>query len=320
MCAPPVISIIIPTHNRKDVLLETLQALDGQTLATSQFEVVIADDGSTDGTLETISRRMFSYSIYIYRQESRGAAAARNLGVRNARGEILFFLDADMIPDPELLAQHLQSHQEGEKIIVVGRREENVDEEYVSPGFVTTSCDQRFAGGSFTYQEAFTCNFSICSDQYRLLKGFDEQFPASGYEDVEFAYRAVLAGFRIVPNYDAVAYHHHPMTLDQRFRQARSYQRSAALLFKKHPELRGQIAHLCDKQPIDWRDDPVVLILRKMARRTLAWKPVLGAMEKSFDGVRCFIHLPLLAQFLYWKIIGSYQLIGFREGIKEYGW
>jgi GT2 family glycosyltransferase len=172
--------------------------------------------------------------------------------------------------------------------------------------------------GPLTHRETFTNNLSVPRAEWQALGGFDERFPpGTGYEDMDFAYRAVRSGARIVACPGAVAYHNHPLTIGQYFAKARRYQQSAALLFRKHPELRAELAHLRDKAPIYWRGDEPGLVARKALRRLLALPPVLAALEGTAALVERAWPSERLLRFLDWKIVGSYQLIGFREGLSR---
>lgn len=95
-----MVSVIIPVHNRLDLLMETLACARSQTFADR--EIIVVDDGSTDGTAETL--RKFS-DVICLRQENRGPSAARNMGLRHARGEFLAFLDSDDLWEPGFLEQ-----------------------------------------------------------------------------------------------------------------------------------------------------------------------------------------------------------------------
>ncbi|MGH7771047.1 MAG: glycosyltransferase family 2 protein [Candidatus Binatia bacterium] len=97
----PVVSVVVPTYNRSIYIRETLDSVLRQTF--SNFEVIVVDDGSTDET-ETVLRPYLDQIRYI-RQENGGAAAARNSGVRNARGAFIAFMDSDDLSTPH----HLES-------------------------------------------------------------------------------------------------------------------------------------------------------------------------------------------------------------------
>ncbi|RLB05643.1 MAG: glycosyltransferase family 2 protein, partial [Deltaproteobacteria bacterium] len=95
----PRVSVIIPTYNRRTLLLEAVESVLAQTY--SDFELIVVDDGSTDGTEEAI-KRYGSRLIYTY-QPHQGVSAARNKGIEIARGELVAFLDSDDLWLPKKL-------------------------------------------------------------------------------------------------------------------------------------------------------------------------------------------------------------------------
>ena len=96
------ISVVIPTRNRQDILWRCLDALEAQTLSTSSFEVLVVDDGSDDETEARIRERGHSprLALRLLHQDRRGPASARNLAIARARGDLLLFVNDDVIPHP----------------------------------------------------------------------------------------------------------------------------------------------------------------------------------------------------------------------------
>ena len=103
------VSVVIPTYNRLDTLPEVLAAIEGQQ-APFAWELVVVDDGSTDGTGGWLAGRRFPIPARVVSQPNRGPAAARNAGVTAARGELVAFLGDDTVPSPGWLAAHRQAH------------------------------------------------------------------------------------------------------------------------------------------------------------------------------------------------------------------
>ena len=91
-------SVIIPTFNRKQLLLKTLEGLEKQSISHDIFEVIVVDDGSNDGTLEHLNQNSFKFALTFLRQSNQGPAAARNNGAEKAAGTVLAFIDDDAIP------------------------------------------------------------------------------------------------------------------------------------------------------------------------------------------------------------------------------
>ena len=127
------VSVVIPTFNRRSLVLEAVRSALDQT--ASAVEVVVVDDGSTDGTAEAL--RPLAGTIRVLHQPNRGVASARNLGIREARGELIGFLDSDDLWDPRFLEAttgHLRRHPQlamvstGWKSLASGRRYPQVRE------------------------------------------------------------------------------------------------------------------------------------------------------------------------------------------------
>ena len=97
--ATPRLSVVIPTYNRVERLTKVLSALAKQTVARCEFEVIVVSDGSTDGTDEYLENVDLPYRLVYSRQPNTGPSAARNHGTRLATGEIVLFIDDDVLPD-----------------------------------------------------------------------------------------------------------------------------------------------------------------------------------------------------------------------------
>jgi len=107
------ISIVIPTYNELNVLLECLKSLESQDI--SNFEVIIVDDGSIDDTIKLASDfRSKNYTLEVIKQDHKGPGSARNLGSKKAKGEILVFVDADMTFENDFLRKLVNPIKKGE--------------------------------------------------------------------------------------------------------------------------------------------------------------------------------------------------------------
>src|SRR5437870_3717378 len=113
-------SVCIPSYNRRELLLATLRSLDRQTVGPGRFEVVVANDGSTDGTADLLRGLETSYRLRWVTQQNAGLAAARNAAARIAEQEVLIFVDADQICDSEMVEVHLEIHQREGNVFVQG--------------------------------------------------------------------------------------------------------------------------------------------------------------------------------------------------------
>jgi glycosyltransferase involved in cell wall biosynthesis len=105
-------SIIIPTCNRKELLKLSLHSFNYQDYTKDRFEVIVIDDGSTDGTSDMIKSLKVNYKlIFLRNEENCGPANARNLGLHNANGEIIIFSDSDCIVPSNFVSGHLKHHE-----------------------------------------------------------------------------------------------------------------------------------------------------------------------------------------------------------------
>jgi glycosyltransferase involved in cell wall biosynthesis len=117
----PEISVVIPTYNRLETLSRVLPTLLRQDLEPSQYELLVCDSNSIDGTAEYLAGLAPAHgNLRHLAGPYSGRAAARNAGIAQARGGIVLFNDADIFASPDLLSTHLRRHRERTGIAVVG--------------------------------------------------------------------------------------------------------------------------------------------------------------------------------------------------------
>lgn len=138
---PGLVSVIIPTYNRADLVREAIQSVLDQTY--QNFEIIVVDDGSTDGT-EQVLAPYKDRIIYIY-QENQGGAAARNTGIKVAKGEYIAFLDSDDLWFPQKLEKQVEILDKNQDISVVYSNIIKIDENNKIIG--RGSKDNRFLSG-----------------------------------------------------------------------------------------------------------------------------------------------------------------------------
>ncbi len=243
------ISVIVPTHNRKEILKRTLFSLLAQSLRPEDYQVVVIDDGSTDGTGETVLenfKQNLEPSICYLRQTNRGPGAARNLGIAKAAGEILLFINDDTIPDSRLLESHLNQHRihPGEEFAVLGQVIWS-DESSVTPlmrwldhggplfGFYKLKGKQEVEWNFFV-----SSNISMKKAFVSRNGPFDEDF-MEAHDDTEFGWRARGKGMRLIYCEDALAFHLHPQTFAKVTQKMVLVGQMTSLLLHKYPELMG---------------------------------------------------------------------------------
>ncbi len=240
----PLISVAIPTYNRKEILQKALDAYKGQSLPQDQFEIIVVDDDSTDGTKESVKKvQNGQANVRYFHQPHGGPAKARNLGIKEAKGSIVLFTGDDCIPDKNLLQEHLQMHKSGEAIAVLGHIDWHPELD-ITPFMQYIAVDTQFSypkiketAQNVPFGYFYTSNISISRKYLELAGAFDTDFTEAVWEDVELGYRIWRSGVRIVYNPRAVTYHHHRVDIKDYIQRQIRAGKAAAVLYKKHPEL-----------------------------------------------------------------------------------
>jgi lipopolysaccharide/colanic/teichoic acid biosynthesis glycosyltransferase len=203
----PLYSVIVPAYQATATIGLCLDALNAQTVARDLYEVIVVDDGSTDGTGE-IARRAGAQVIV---QPNSGAAAARNRGAAVARGDLLLFTDADCAPVPgwiaRLVAPFVDEHVAGAKGTYL------TDQRAVIARFTQLEYQDRYDRMADAESINFVDTYSAAYRREIFLAnaGFD---PSLRYdEDQEFSFRLTEKGYRLVFAPAAQVYHRHNATL-----------------------------------------------------------------------------------------------------------
>ena len=200
------LSVLVPTYNRRELLEQKLASLAAQTLSEGAFEVIVCDDGSTDGTREWLAGMRVPFALCVLTPPQKlGAARARNLCAERAKGDVLLFSDDDCLLAPRALEEHLEAHARFPRSVVVGRLE--------LPGALRNGShrepfERTFSIGSRAlWINATGANTSVPAWAFRQVGGYDPRFVGYGGEDPHLALklRALGLGFRRAPR--ALAYH-----------------------------------------------------------------------------------------------------------------
>ena len=234
-------SVVIPTYNRLPILAKCLRSLERQNLgdaAIEGYEVVLVDDGSTDGTLAWLEANAADFShVRSLLQNHQGPAAARNLGVEQAKGDTIVFIDSDLVVTEHFLQAHAQGLQQGremygsDRIFTYGRviNTCNFDNPTAEPYKITDFSAAYFATG----------NVAIARHWLEKAGVFDTRFQLYGWEDLELGVRLKQLGLKLVKCPDAVGYHWHPAfnleqipnLIDKEIQRGRM----GVLFYQKHP-------------------------------------------------------------------------------------
>ena len=320
----PDVSVIVTTRERREALLATLEALSTQTVAPSVYEVVVVDDGSTDGTFESVSALRPPYALRALRHpEQRGISAGRNTAIREAKGRVLIFLSDDLLVPPGFVAAHLAALERNPGAWIVGgfRQLPSLREtpfgrylDDVEEGF--TKARQRAPIGPQLSELSWPTarNLSLPHADFLAAGPFDERF-RSTCEDQDLAIRARAQGVRFL--YDASIDCLHNDQAGDLVRCCRGQRRGAhdtVLFCAKHG---GEHAG----SPLERANGRVALadgpfgIARKTAKWLLSRDPVLAALERAVPLLERAGAPERVLRRLYRGLIGLYTFRGWRDGL-----
>ncbi|MGH8945788.1 MAG: glycosyltransferase, partial [Acidimicrobiia bacterium] len=233
------VAVVIPVYNRVRLLERTLAGVRAQRYPSSLISVVVADDGSEEDVREATGALGPDITIEVVRRERSGygAGQARSLGAARAEGaEVLVFLDADCIPDPDAVLRHAVWHHLASNLVVIGSRH-HTDTSELSAETITNDplmlrrlvfdssepqaddwVSEDYRGvlhrrtaslrhGDMAFRSLVSSNFSIRRETFLDVGGFSEDFRRWGGEDTELGWRLWNAGAFFVDEPRAAIYH-----------------------------------------------------------------------------------------------------------------
>jgi GT2 family glycosyltransferase len=240
----PSFSVIVPTYNRLPILRKCLAALEAQTFSSSDFEVIVIDDGSSDGTEELLSQYRPAFQFKYLRQTNSGTGAARRNGVAHASGEYLLLMNDDTICASDLLEQHIQVQKAhgAEQWAVLGNfeypaaaRQRALTRYFCVEPFMFPQVSME-DGCPYGYSHFITCNMSVRRDAVVEVGSFDSTYKLS--EDTELGIRLHEQGYRVLYHPSAHAFHDHlPYPTRNLIRRSRVYGADYFHMFRKHPRV-----------------------------------------------------------------------------------
>ncbi|MDH7485530.1 MAG: glycosyltransferase [Anaerolineae bacterium] len=253
----PSFSIVIPAYNAARTIASCLQALERQSIPRQQYEVIVVDDGSTDGTAEVVQRFIRARDvanrdspsgtgltgvsnprplslITLIRQPRQGAAVARNAGACLAGGDFVLFLDADCVPADDWVERMISALQQ-DGVAGVGGVVRSPQQGLI-PRFIQAEYDMRYERIA---RRPYTDFVSSGTAGYRrqvfaAVGGFAAEL--GGAEDTDLSFRLCEAGYRLVLEPEAVVYHLHPESLLAYVRRKFIYAYWRARVYQRHPQ------------------------------------------------------------------------------------
>lgn len=239
----PKISVVIPCFNRKDELLFLIHSLNEQSVDKNIFEVIISDDGSTDGTDLLVKdwATKVEYNLNYIAQQNQGPGAARNHGVSKANGELILFIDSDCEAHPEWIKNIWEEYNKNGFDACGGPDGAKEDFtslqkaiDYSMTSFLTT-------GGMRGHSEKMVAKFYPRTHNMGATKEICEKAGGFGNlrhgQDIEFSFRIKKAGGKIRFIKDALVYHRRRTSFKQFFKQVFNWGVARINLGKVSPEL-----------------------------------------------------------------------------------
>ena len=229
-----LLTIVIPTFNRRALLAQCLSSLFAQIRSPQDFEIVVVIDGASDGTRDYLRTLNSPCASQIIEQENRGQAAARNAGIRAARSPYILLLDDDFICNPDLVQQHLEAH-DGSASVIVGPISHDAN-----PSIPALAVDreirpyyQRLEAG--IHQVPWLPpNSSIARDLLLNCGGYDERF-SSAREDTDLGIRLAAAGVRFLYEPSAIVRQNYEKSADQLVSTSALFGKHDVMLARKFP-------------------------------------------------------------------------------------
>jgi GT2 family glycosyltransferase len=285
----PSMTVTIASYNRRDRLKQVLEGLAVQSYDAERFEVVVVLDGSNDGSAAMAEALAVPYPLRVLVQDNRGLAASRNRGAHAGQHPIVVFLDDDVVPEPDLLAELGAAHQ-------------RAADEHVALGYCAPVTDgglraqavrawwedhyrrKSEPGHVWSFLDAADGLSSVSRALFTNSGGFDVDF-SGRRQDWEWGVRLLASGVRFAQYPRARGRHFVDTSFASALSHARNHGRGDVQLARKHPSVRRQLPLALYWRPGDER-------LR--GRKALAWRwptatehlaraavPLLGVLEAA---------------------------------------
>jgi GT2 family glycosyltransferase len=304
----PLVSVVIPTHQRRAQVRRALASLSAQTASPDSFEAIVSVDGSTDGTREMLADFRAPFELRVLDNPKRSRAAARNAALDVAGGEIVVVLDDDMVVVPEFVERHRRHHPPGSRLCVLGAVPVRVCESsppttrYVATKFEDHLASLSRPDHSFLPRDFYSGNASLRRETLVGVGGFDAAFTAYGNEDVELSLRLRQAGVEILYDPDALAHQTYDKNLRGLARDTFEKGGTTVMLARAHPDAFDAL-RLAEaaKASRAWRAARAVLLSATRRRRRVA--DAVAALGSSAERLglwrRPFFYRTLLDYFFW---------------------
>lgn len=318
-------SVIVPTYNRREIFERTLNALLNQTVSSDAFEIIVVDDCSPDDTEAFMKGKVESTPnlAYIRHTENQGRAVTRNDGIVAARGDLVVFLDDDIVPEPDFVEAHNQYHmQYGDEHIAVMGNVRYASEVIAGSNFLKylqsrylgfRSPNQRSAIDYSNLLPRFLGTGNCSMRRVDLIKVgmLDTDFRYYGGEDEYLGYCLYKAGIRIIFGERTRSEHYDDLSM-QKYKKKiiEATSMGYSVILRKEPKYfeSTQVRFLL---PVDWKNDSVKRVLIKLSLRLFLNPATIVLLEQW--AVLTDKYSQLYFQPVYRLLVAGWGVLGFRE-------
>ena len=302
-------SVVVPTYNRQNQIVKTVEALRKQTLSQSDSEIIVVDDGS--------SPPVEIEHVKALRLENVERSAARNAGVKQAKGEIIIFIDDDMIVAENFIESHIKAHREWSNAIAIGKIA--LPDEFIQTSFGRFRHNLELTGVPTTrgvVQSKNFCaagNMSIKRERFLELGGFDKNLNSGEDQDLAIRHTSQDGEIVFLPEAESI---HHDTALDIRSYCRRSEWGNEFVkkFCDKHPDLSDNIAREEANGFIRFGHESLKSIFIKIIKSFLSLRPIINFMFFIVRLLERFAPNSYLLVRFYHLLLGVHIFRGFRKG------
>lgn len=319
----PVISIVIPSHNRSKSLKRLLDKLSRQNFHLPSMEVIVVADGCKDDTVSILKQYKALFSLQYIELPGEGPAIARNKGAGLATGKILLFLDDDIDPSENLVAAHVAAH-ENEHIVVIGYLPFAGKKNDFFSLDLRLWWEQKFQqmskpGYRYSYEDLLSGNVSLSLDLFRKVQGFDIELRCR--EDYELGIRLIKSGAEFIFSKEAWGYHCDEITdMNRSLKRKRQEGKADVQFWHLHPDMTTSLQDAYLKDQYTFLRSKAVFFVINFPWLTdiIAW-----AIEKLMKPLETLRLRDLWNRFnyklhIYWYLRGLLDELHTRKNLNEY--
>lgn len=324
------VSVVVVTYNRKELLQRTLQSLSRQTYPAGEFEVIVVDDGSTDGTADAVKGREWPFRCRYHYQENRGLGPSRNWAAAQSDAEQIAFLDDDIVVNESYLQALLSAEWNRRPLMVAGTLRPPAEmltspfhDHYIRRSGASPAPEAASAQVAIPFYDCTGGALMMRREHFLALGGM-QALPEGGgtsWGGLDLAYRALQAGFAFYRRHDAIAVHYDYAIQDLQTYSERMVRvgRYAVVLLQKYPELASLVPLFRDRDFVRPGVDPIPIALRKSWRSLMALPLTMAGMDRCIRFLeQNQVSRALLRRLYIWYVSSSFTQ-GVRQGVREFG-